>query len=93
MKKHLAVLMTVALIASSCPEGIKSASPPLRTLPLQGDIWLAGTLQRGSRPYAPDDHTASRLDRPSTSPCNDKVVTDILLGEGGSPAPRCCCRT
>jgi hypothetical protein len=27
------------------------------------------------------------LDRPSTSPCNDKVVTDIVLGRAGVPAP------
>ncbi|WP_425273218.1 hypothetical protein [Paraburkholderia steynii] len=64
-----------------------SANPPSRTLPLQGDIWITGTIQRGSGQYAPGDYTTILLDRPSTSPCNDKVVTDILLGQGGTPAP------
>lgn len=64
-----------------------SASAPLPTLPLQHDIWITGTVQRGSGEYAPGDYTTIMLDRPSTSPCNDKVVSDILLGEGGRPAP------
>ncbi|CAN7748334.1 hypothetical protein LJR267_010384 [Paraburkholderia hospita] len=87
MKKRLPVLAMAALIASAWPEGTMSASPPSRTLPLQGDIWITGTIQRGSGQYAPGDYTTILLDRPSTSPCNDKVVTDILLGQGGTPAP------
>ena len=31
-----------------------STSSPLRTLPLQGDIWITGTIQQGSDRYAPD---------------------------------------
>jgi hypothetical protein len=87
MKKRLPVLAMAALIASAWPERTMSASPPSRTLPLQGDIWITGTIQRGSGQYAPGDYTTILLDRPSTSPCNDKVVTDILLGQGGTPAP------
>ncbi|WP_180736529.1 hypothetical protein [Paraburkholderia sp. PGU19] len=87
MKKRLPVLAMAALISSAWPEGTMPASPPSRTLPLQGDIWITGTIQRGSGQYAPGDYTTILLDRPSTSPCNDKVVTDILLGQGGTPAP------
>jgi hypothetical protein len=56
-------------------------------LPSQQDIWITGTIQRGQRQYAPGDYASLRLDRPSTSPCNDKVVTDIVLGRAGVPAP------
>jgi hypothetical protein len=66
---------------------IHSTSSPLRTLPLQGDIWITGTIQRGSDRYVPGDYTTILLDRPATSPCSDKVVTDIPLGVSGSPSP------
>jgi hypothetical protein len=29
------------------------AGPPLKTLPLQQDIWIGGTIQQGSGQYAP----------------------------------------
>lgn len=87
MKTRLSVLVMAALLAGCWPESAIPASLPLRTLPLQGDIWITGTIQRGSGQYAPGDYTTILLDRPSTSPCNDKAVTDILLGDGGKPAP------
>jgi hypothetical protein len=59
------------------------ASAPPQVLPLQRDIWITGTIQHGSGKYAAGDYTTILLDRPSTSPCNDKVVSDILLGRGG----------
>lgn len=64
-----------------------SMSSPLRTLPLQNDIWITGTVQRGSDRYAPGDYTLILLDRPATSPCSGKVVTDVLLGVSGTPGP------
>jgi hypothetical protein len=64
-----------------------STSSPLRTLPLEGDIWITGTIQRGSDQYAPGDYTTILLDRPATSPCCDKVVNDILLGVSGTQGP------
>ncbi len=87
MKRRLCVLVPAAVIAGLWSENAMSASPPLPTLPLQYDIWITGTIQRGSGKYAPGDYTTIMLDRPSTSPCNDKEVSDILLGEGGAPAP------
>ena len=41
--------------------------------------------QRGNGQYAPGGSTSLRLDSPSTSPGNDKVVTDIVLGKAGVP--------
>ncbi|AQH05074.1 hypothetical protein A9R05_39245 (plasmid) [Burkholderia sp. KK1] len=64
---------------------VPSTSSPLRTLPLQGDIWITGTIQRGSDRYALGDYTTILLDRPATSPCSNKVGTDILLGVNGTP--------
>ncbi|NUY04434.1 hypothetical protein [Paraburkholderia youngii] len=87
MKRRLCGLLAVAAIAGFWPETTMPASPPLPTLPLQRDIWITGTIGRGSGTYAPGDYTTITLDRPSTSPCTDKVVTDILLGEGGAMPP------
>jgi len=64
-----------------------AAEPPLKTLPSQQDIWITGTIQRRNGQYVPGDYTSLRLDRPSTSPCNDKVVTDIVLGKAGVQDP------
>lgn len=86
-KRRLSVLVPVIVIAGLWSENAMSASPPLPTLPLQHDIWITGTVQRGSGEYAPGEYTTITLDRPSTSPCNDTVVSDILLGQGGEPAP------
>jgi hypothetical protein len=64
-----------------------AAEPPLKTLPSQQEIWITGTIERGNGEDAPGDYTSLLLDRPSTSPCNDKVVTSILLGKAGVPDP------
>ncbi|CAL8480890.1 hypothetical protein [Caballeronia sp. S22] len=64
-----------------------AASSPVKTLPLQDDIWITGTIQRSNGQYAPGESTTILLDRPASSPCNNKVITDILLGERGAPAP------
>ncbi|MEM5421077.1 hypothetical protein VSR73_08355 [Paraburkholderia ferrariae] len=87
MNRRLCALVLAIVIAGLWSENAMSASPPLPTLPLQHDIWITGTVQRGSGEYAPGDYTTIMLDRPSTSPCNHKVVSDILLGEGGEPSP------
>jgi hypothetical protein len=42
---------------------------------------------RGSGTYALGDYTTLLFDRPSTSPCNDKVVIDIQRGKGGAIDP------
>jgi len=81
-ERSQALLASAVLAASSAAAGV-AAEPPLKTLPLQQDIWITGTIQRGNGQYAPGDYTSLRLDRPSTSPCNDKVVTDIVLGKAG----------
>ena len=87
MKKQLWALLAAAVIVSSWSKETVSASPQLQTLPLERDIWITGTIQRGSGKFALGDYTTIRLDRPSTSPCNDQIVTDLLLGEGESAEP------
>ena len=82
-----AVLAALATIASSGSQGALATSQPLRTLPMERDIWLTGTIQRGNGTLAQGDHTTIMLDRTSTSPCDDRVVTSILLGDRGTPAP------
>ncbi|SAL06921.1 hypothetical protein AWB81_07823 [Caballeronia arationis] len=84
MKQRSKALL--AFLAAS-PAAAAAAEPPLKTLPSQQDIWITGTIQRGHGQYAPGDYTTLRLDRPSNSPCNDKVVTDIVLGMAGVPEP------
>jgi hypothetical protein len=86
MKQRSKALLALAILAAS-PAAAAAAEPPLKTLPSQQDIWITGTIQRGHGQYAPGDYTTLRLDRPSTSPCNDKVVTDIVLGMAGVPEP------
>ncbi|SOE98023.1 hypothetical protein SAMN05446635_5978 [Burkholderia sp. OK233] len=87
MKKRSQVLLAAAVLAAGSAAAAVAAEPPLKTLPSQQDIWITGTIQRGNGQYAPGDYTSLRLDRPSTSPCNDKVVTDILLGKEGAADP------
>ena len=81
------LLATATAWAMFWSGGAMPASAPVRTLPLQDDIWITGTVQRGSDQYAPGDYTTILLDRPATSPCSDKVVTDIPLGIGGTLGP------
>ncbi|SAL62484.1 hypothetical protein AWB74_03217 [Caballeronia arvi] len=84
--QHIRVVTAVAL--AMCWSGdAMPTSAPVRTLPLQDDIWITGTIQRGSDQYAPGDYTTILLDRPAASPCSDKVVTDMLLGIGRTPGP------
>jgi hypothetical protein len=86
MKQHSQALLASAILAAGSAAAA-AAEAPLKTLPSQQDIWITGTIQRGHGQYAPGDYTSLRLDRPSTSPCNDKVVTDIVLGRAGVPDP------
>jgi hypothetical protein len=75
MKERSQALLASAVLAVGSAAAAVAAEPPLKTLPSQQDIWITGTIQRGNGQYAPGEHTSLRLDRPSTSPCNDKVVT------------------
>ncbi|CAE6815869.1 hypothetical protein R75461_05866 [Paraburkholderia nemoris] len=86
MKQRSKALLASAILAAS-PAAAAAAEPPLKTLPSQQEIWITGTIQRGNGQYAPGDYTSLRLDRPSTSPCNDKLVTDIVLGKANVPDP------
>ena len=86
MKERSQALLASAVLAVGSAAAV-AAEPPLKTLPSQQDIWITGTIQRGNGQYAPGEHTSLRLDRPSTSPCNDRVVTDIVLGKAGAPDP------
>jgi opacity protein-like surface antigen len=83
MKERSQALLASAVLAAGSAAAAVAAEPPLKTLPSQQDIWITGTIQRGSGQYALGDYMSLRLDRPSTSPCNDKVVTDIVLGPPG----------
>lgn len=85
--RSFAVLAAIATIAGLGSEGVVAASQPLLKLPMERDIWLTGTIQRGSGTLAQGDYTTIMLDRTSTSPCDDRAVTNILLGERGAPAP------
>ena len=60
-----------------------ATEPPLKTLPSQEEICITGTTERGPGEDAPGDYTTFRLDGPSASPCNNKAVTNILLGKAG----------
>jgi hypothetical protein len=82
-----ASLAAAVLVAESLPVIALAAPQPLRTLPMQQDIWITGTIQRGNGQYAPGDYTTVLLDRPSTSPGDDKVVTDVPLGKSGAADP------
>ncbi|AOK21385.1 hypothetical protein [Burkholderia ubonensis] len=77
-------LAAAALAAGAFPAAVVAVAPLPRALPAQQDIWISGTIQRGSGQFAPGDYTTIRLDRPAASPCSDKVVTDILLGQAGT---------
>jgi hypothetical protein len=82
------ILLVIATAISICwSDDAVPTTAPVRPLPLQDDIWITGTIQRGSGQYAPGEYTTILLDRPASSPCSDKVVTDILLGIGGTPGP------
>jgi hypothetical protein len=85
MKERSQALLASAVLAAGSAAAAVAAEPPLKTLPSQQDIWITGTIQRGSGQYAPGVYTSLRLDRPSSSPCNDTVVTDIVLGKAGVP--------
>jgi hypothetical protein len=87
MKKRSQALLASAILAVGSAATAVATEPPLKILPLQQDIWITGTIERGNGQYAPGDYTTLRLDRPSTSPCDDKVVSDILLGKTGVPDP------
>ncbi|KVT66310.1 hypothetical protein WK55_30260 [Burkholderia ubonensis] len=78
------LLAAAALAAGAFPAAVVAVAPLPRALPAQQDIWISGTIQRGSGQFAPGDYTTIRLDRPAASPCSDKVVTDILLGQAGT---------
>ncbi|KWC36932.1 hypothetical protein WL51_17425 [Burkholderia ubonensis] len=78
------LLAAAALAAGAFPAAAVAVAPLPRALPAQQDIWISGTIRRGSGQFAPGDYTTIRLDRPAASPCSDKVVTDILLGQAGT---------
>ncbi|KVW33890.1 hypothetical protein [Burkholderia ubonensis] len=78
------LLAAAALAAGAFPAAVVAVAPLPRALPAQQDIWISGTIRRGSGQFAPGDYTTIRLDRPAASPCSDKVVTDILLGQAGT---------
>ncbi|KVC69735.1 hypothetical protein [Burkholderia ubonensis] len=78
------LLAAAALAAGAFPAAVVAVAPLQRALPAQQDIWISGAIQRGSGQFAPGDYTTIRLDRPAASPCSDKVVTDILLGQAGT---------
>jgi hypothetical protein len=86
-KRSHALLASAVVLAGSLSVTALAAEPPLKTLPLQQDIWISGTIRQGNGQYAPGDYTTLLLDRPATSPCNDRVVTDILLGKTGGADP------
>ncbi|MEZ0606765.1 hypothetical protein ACAX43_32355 [Paraburkholderia sp. IW21] len=54
MKERSSALLASAVLAAGSPAAV-AAEPPLKTLPSQQDIWITGTIQRGSGQYAPGD--------------------------------------
>jgi hypothetical protein len=87
MKERSQAVPASAALAAGLVATVVAAEPPLKTLLSQQDIWITGTIQRGNGQYAPGDYTSLRLDRASTSPCNDEAVTDIVLWKAGVPDP------
>ena len=84
MNARQVLLAAAAALTMFWTDDVPSTSSPLRTLPCR-TIFGLGTIQRGSDRHAPGDYTTILLDRPATSPCSDRVVTDILLGVSGTP--------
>ncbi|CAB3771168.1 hypothetical protein LMG29660_06817 [Burkholderia puraquae] len=78
------LLAAATLAAGALPAAVVAVAPLPRALPVRQDIWITGTIQRGNGQFAPGDYTTIQLDRPAASPCSDKVVTDILLGQTGT---------
>jgi hypothetical protein len=87
MKNRSQALLALAALAAASAATAMATEPPLKTLPSQQETWITGTIERGNGEYAPGDDTTLRLDRPSASPCNNKTVTNILLGKAGVPEP------
>src|SRR3978361_2096989 len=88
MKHRSQALLALAVPAVASAASAMATEPPLKTLPSQQEIWITGTIERGNGEYAPGDYATLRLDRPSASPCNNRAVTNILLGKaGGVPDP------
>jgi hypothetical protein len=87
MKNRSRALLALAALAAASAATAMATEPPLKTLPSQQEIWITGTIERGNGEYAPGGYTTLRLDRRSASPCNNKAVTDILLGKAGVPEP------
>lgn len=93
MKKSSQALLASAILAVGSAATAVATEPPLKILPLQQDIWITGTIERGNGQYALGDYTILRLDRPSAPPCDEKVVSDILIGKAGLPDLCLCCLT
>jgi hypothetical protein len=87
MKNCTQALLALTLLGIGSAAVAVAAEPPLKTLPSQQEIWITGTIERGNGQFAPGAYTILRLDRPSTSPCDDKVVSDIRLGNTGGLDP------
>ena len=63
MKERSQALLALAVLAAGSAAAAVAAEPPLKTLPLQQDIWITGTIQRGSGPDVPGHHTSLRPTR------------------------------
>jgi hypothetical protein len=87
MNNRSQALLALAVVAAASAASAMATEPPLKTLPSQQEIWITGTIERGNGEYAPGDYATLRMDRPSASPCNNKAVTNILLGKAGVQEP------
>jgi hypothetical protein len=79
--------LALAALAAASAGTAMAAEPSLKTLPLQQDIWITGTVQRDAGQSLPANQTTLQLDRPAISPCNGHVVTALVLDKAGPADP------
>jgi hypothetical protein len=87
MKIRSHALFASATLAAGSAALAIAAEPPLKTLPLQQDIWITGTMQPHAGQLLSGNQTTLRLDFPAISPCDNHVVTAVKLEKAGQAEP------
>ena len=87
MRNRSHALFASATLAAGSAALAMAAEPPLKILPLQQDIWITGTVQQNAGQFLPGNQTTLRLDFPAMSPCDNYVVTAVMLDKAGPAEP------
>jgi hypothetical protein len=83
MRNRSHALFASATLAAGSAALAMAAEPPLKILPLQQDIWITGTVQQNAGQFLPGNQTTLQLDFPAMSPCDNHVVTAVMLDKAG----------